>query len=284
MTQTISAKAYCPVSLSLIFKVCPNPNPYKMGSQGVGFTVNKIVTVEAAKSENTIVFFNNKRIKLPTLTYLINLLTHENLCIQIHSPLPLGCGFGISGASALACSLAVNKLLNLGKSKLFLTKLAHLSEIIHGTGLGSVGTESTGGFLLKETAGIPFRYKAYPYVGQKVYAVILGKIETPTILQNKNLGDKINIAADLVLNKIKKINKITLPDFLDCSLEFANRSGLLTDQKLINFTDTLKTDNFHVTMAMLGRVLITDKNPSSVVKNYPVVKLIISDQTAGLLD
>mgnify|MGYP001570048524 FL=1 len=279
-----SAKAYCPASLSLIFKVCPNPDPYKMGSQGVGFTVNRGITVEVKKSEKTTVFFNNKRIYLPTLTYLINLLTHEKLCIKINSLLPLGCGFGLSGASALACSLAVNKLLNLGKSKLSLTKLAHLSEIKNHTGLGSVGTQATGGFLLKKTAGIPFQFKSYPYSGQKVYAIILGKIETPIILQNKNLRDKINIAADLVLDKIKKINKISLNDFLDCSLEFAKRSQLLTDPILVGLIQKLKVNNFHVAMAMLGRVLITDKNPSSVVKNYPVVKLAISNKTAGLLD
>ncbi len=281
--QSSSAKAFCPASLSLIFKVCPNPNPYKMGSQSVGFTVNKGVTVEVKKAEKTTVFFNYKRINLPTLVYLINLLTHENLCIQINSPLPLGCGFGISGASTLACSLAINKLLNLGKSKLSLTKLAHLAEIKNHTGLGSVGTQSTGGFLLKKTAGIPFQFKSYPYIGQKVYAIILGKIETPTILQNKKLREKINIAADLVLNKIKKINQISLHDFLDCSLEFANRSCLLTNQKMIILVNKLKTDNFHVTMAMLGRVLITDKNPSSVVKNYPAVKLIISNETAEVI-
>lgn len=279
-----SAKAFCPASLSLIFKVCPNSDPYKMGSQGVGFTVDKGVTVKIKRSENTTVTFNNKRINMPTLVYLISLLTHENLCIQINSPLPLGCGFGISGASVLACSLAVNKLLNLGKSKLSLTKLAHLSEIKNNTGLGSVGTQTTGGFLLKETSGIPFQFKSYPYSGQKVYAVILGKIETPTILQNKKLREKINFAADLVLDKIKQVNKISLNDFLDCSLEFANRSCLLTNQEMISLVEKLKTDNFHVTMAMLGRVLITDKNPSSAVKNYPVVKLVINNQTAGLLD
>lgn len=279
-----SAKAFCPASLSLIFKVCPNSDPYKMGSQGVGFTVDKCVTVEVKRAENTTFFFNNKRINLPTLNYLINLFTHENLCIQINSPLPLGCGFGISGASALACSLVVNKLLDLGKSRWSLTKLAHLSEIKNHTGLGSVGTQATGGFLLKETAGIPFQFKSYPYSGQKVYAVILGKMETPTILQNKNLREKINIAADMAFDKIKKVNKISLNDFLDCSLEFANRSCLLTNQKMISLVDKLKADNFHVAMAMLGRVLITDKNPSSVVKNYPVEKLAISSQTAGLLD
>lgn len=284
MISMDSAQAFCPASLSLIFKVCPNPNPYKMGSQGVGFTVDRGVTVKIKRSENTTVTFNNKRITMPTLVYLISLLTQENLCIQINSPLPLGCGFGISGASVLACSLAINKLLNLGKSKLSLTKLAHLSEIKNHTGLGSVGTQSTGGFLLKETAGIPFQFKSYPYSGQKVYAVILGKIETPTILQNKKLREKINFAADLVLDKIKQVNKISLHDFLDCSLEFANRSCLLTNQEMISLVEKLKTDNFHVTMAMLGRVLITDKNPSSAVKNYPVVKLTISSQTAGLLD
>lgn len=284
MISEDSAKAFCPASISLIFKVCPHPNPYKMGSQGVGFTVDKGVEVEARKSDAFTILFNNKKINLPTLEYQINLLTRQKLLIRINSPLPIGCGFGISGASALACGLAVNKLLNLGKSKSFLTRLAHLSEIKNSTGLGSVGTQSTGGFLLKETAGIPFRYKSYPYIGQKVYAVISGKIETPTVLQNKNLGGNINIAADLVLDKIKKIDTISLNDFLDCSLEFANRSYLLTNQKMISLVDMLKRDSFHVTMAMLGRVLITNKNPSSVVKNYPVVKLVISNQTAGLLD
>ncbi|MBI3955081.1 hypothetical protein HY338_01450, partial [Candidatus Gottesmanbacteria bacterium] len=151
-------------------------------------------------------------------------------------------------------------------------------------GLGSVGTQTTGGFLLKETPGIPFQFKSFPFIGQKVYVIILGKIETPTILQNSKLCGEINSAADLVLNKIKHMKIISLNDFLDCSLEFANKSQLLNDPILVGLIQKLKFNNFHVTMAMLGRVLITDKNPSSVVKNYPVVKLVISNQTAGLLD
>ena len=255
-----------------------------MGSQGVGFTVDKGVKVVVKKSENTTVLFNNKRINLPTIEYLINSLTKQKLLIQINSPLPIGCGFGISGASALSCGLAVNKLLRLGKSKTFLTKLAHLAEIKNRTGLGSVGTQTTGGFLLKETPGIPFRFKSYPFIGQKVYVIILGKIETPTILQNSRLRGEINSAADLVLNKIKQMKKIAFKDFLDLSLEFAERSYLLTDEKMLSLIERMKANNFHVSMAMLGRVLITDRSPSSVVKNYPVVKLAISSQTAGLLD
>src|SRR5258706_12865492 len=140
-------KAFAPGNISCIFKVCEHDSahPAKMGSIGLGFTIDKGVTVEVSKSDETEIFFNNKKIDFPTVESVIkNLPTpfikggKGGFRIHISSPLPLGCGFGLSGASALATAYALNELLGLGREQLELAKIAHAAEVENKTGLGDV--------------------------------------------------------------------------------------------------------------------------------------------------
>src|SRR3989304_7084231 len=96
------ARASCPASLSFIFKVCPNKNLLKMGSVGVSCTVDQKVLAEVEKSKKIEIIFNGKHIKFPTVSSVLAELKKSPVKVSIKSSLPLGCGFSISGASALA--------------------------------------------------------------------------------------------------------------------------------------------------------------------------------------
>ena len=135
-----SAKAFAPGNISCIFVIKRTNNPRTSGSLGLGFTIDQgvIVTIRRAsnskkssdrkinqnrqlkdeKNKQNAVYFNNKKINFPTVISVIKGLTREIIEVRIKSRLPLGCGFGLSGASALATAYALNSLLKLIKANI----------------------------------------------------------------------------------------------------------------------------------------------------------------------
>lgn len=269
--------ASCPASLSFIFKILPNKDLTKTGSIGVGCTVDKEVVVTAEKANVSEIVFNGQNIKFPTVESVVAALAPVAVKVEINSPLPLGFGFGISGASALATAYALNNLLNLKRKKPELAEIAHIAEIVNRTGLGSVGTQITGGFLLKKTAGLPVDAVRFPFAGRRLYAFIFNKLETPTILNDKNRLEKINKAADEALAEVRENRQASLGKIIDISCGFAQKSGLLVGEEVASLIGKIRNRGGHATMLMLGEVVISDtlyffKN------NYSVVTLTVSDR------
>ncbi|MEK0337623.1 MAG: hypothetical protein QQN41_09345, partial [Nitrosopumilus sp.] len=168
-----STKAFAPANISCIFVIKKGKKSEKSGSLGLGFTVNKGVfaTIKKIpitkksnikKIKNNIIYFNNKKINFPTVNSVIEKLTNEPVQVNIKSELPLGCGFGISGASALAVAYTLNELLNLKKSKKALAMIAHIAEVKNCTGLGDVVNQYYGGFLVKYDSSYKFKVKKFP--------------------------------------------------------------------------------------------------------------------------
>ena len=113
------ARAFAPGNISCVFKVIPHADPARMHSLGMGFTVKEGVEVIVSEQNETEVLFNGERINFPTVRAVVNRLTQNSgivgIKVDITSPLPLGCGFGLSGAAALATAYALNELLILHK-------------------------------------------------------------------------------------------------------------------------------------------------------------------------
>ncbi len=275
-------KAVCPASLSFIFKAVNNIDPLKAGSVGIGTTLDKNVTVIVSKNNSGQIFFNGVPISFPTVVSVIKSLTDQSLKIDISSLLPLGYGFGISAASALASAFAVNRLMTLGKSKEELIRITHRAEIVNHTGLGSTVTAATGGFLLKTKAGIPTKTKLLPFTGQKLYAVIIDKLTTPTVLNSKIRLRTVNNAAEGVLETIHKNSFLKLKDVIDLGYIFAVKAGLLTDIRVISVISDIRKKGKHATMAMLGQVVISDTKPRLKV-NYRIEELTVSKEIVRLI-
>jgi pantoate kinase len=273
--------AYSPSSLSFIFRKITGGNLLKTGSIGIGCTLDKGVTAQVKRSRETKIFLNGKVIKFPTVAYALRKLTDNPFNVDLTSPLPLGFGFGISAASTLACLIAANQLLAKGKSRKAIIEIAHKAELVNHTGLGSVGTQATGGFLIKKSAGIPFESTSLPFAGKKLYAIVLGKLETPTVVSDNKRLQKINQAADKILEKIVKMANPTLSEILDCSYDFAQESLLLDTEKIAPTVEKIKKMGGHATMAMLGNVVISSINFQ--IKNYPTYSLTISSDKVRIL-
>lgn len=254
-----------------------------MGSVGVGCTVDKNVEVTVEESSFNKVIFDKATINFPTVHTVVEALATVPVKVSIKSFLPLGYGFGISSASALATAFALNKLLNLEKGKLELAKIAHIAEIQNYTGLGSVATQITGGFLVKNKPGIPASSEvgsvdAYnlPFVGKKLYAVIIDRLETPTVLHDAKKLKKINEFATDALGKIKTAKDITLEEVIDISYLCAKKSQLLKNKEnqIIN---KIRKSGGHATMSMLGYVVLSTIKLDKIT-DYLVKELVISDK------
>ena len=256
-----NVRAFAPANISLIFKVVPHKDPAKMGSLGIGFTVNKGVIVTVKKSKKTEVFFNKKSINLPTVLSVVKALTNEPLHISIESPLPLGSGFGISGASALASALAINKLFNLHGTRLELAKIAHTAEVENKTGLGDIVNQYYGGFFVKFYSSSSFIVQSVPIVDIPVYCISYGKLLTSSVLQNSDNLKNINGKASTALRSMKKLlrkSSIQFGEILSIARIFARESGLLTSKSVQTLIETIEKRDGHASMIMLGEGVVSD--------------------------
>src|SRR3989338_5804101 len=254
----ISAKAFAPANISCIFKVYEHKNQRWMGSYGLGFTLNEGVVVSVSKANRDKVVFNGHSINFPTAKSVIEKLTKEKMRVNIKTKLPLGCGFGLSGASALAAAYAVNKLFNLSKSNKELAIIAHTAEVENKTGLGDVVNQFYGGFCLKLKPSSYFIVKKIPINNINVYCRYFSKISTKSIITTPKLKNKINESASVALNKIKEImknSKIKFKDIIKISKEFAINSDLLKDKKTIEAIKNIEKNNGNASMIMLGNAV-----------------------------
>lgn len=273
--------AFAPANISCIFRIYRHKSPRWMGSYGVGFTLNNGVIVNVSKSKRTEVEFNNEPINFPTVRSVIKKLTDDGIRVQIKSGLPLGCGFGLSGASALATSYAVNKLLKSGRADKELAVIAHTAEVENRTGLGDVVNQYYGGFCLKLKPSSCFIIKKIPINNADVYCRYFSAISTKSVITSQKLKGSINKAASAALAKIKdeiKTGKrMKLRDIIRISKEFAENSGLLKDKTTVQAIKNIEKNNCSASMIMLGNAVFSDKPFKGA------VKMKISSERAHLL-
>ncbi len=258
----IQATAWAPGNISLLFKVMPDPDPAKMGSLGAGFTVDKGATVTVSESEKTRVLYNGISVELPTVTEVIHALTDKPISVSIESPLPLGSGFGMSGASALATAYAINELYALEKPSRELLNIAHTAEVVSKTGLGDVANQQYGGCCVKFVTSALFEMERLPFTGTKVWAKSWGKIPTPTILADQPLLARIDGVAERCLAQIKKdmtSAQFHFSDLLAISNTFTKETGLLSyaphSAKTIQ---SIEKEGGHAAMIILGDAVVSD--------------------------
>ena len=92
------SRAFAPGNISCVFKIVANPDPTRMHSLGMGFTVREGVVATVSLDSDTKVEFNGEAAAFPTVSAVVEKLTTQSVRVGLESPLPLSCGFGLSGA------------------------------------------------------------------------------------------------------------------------------------------------------------------------------------------
>lgn len=268
--------AFAPGNISCIFKIIPDAEPTRMHSLGMGFTVKEGVTVTVSTHDETKILFNGQEIDFPTVRAVIHKLSQRagttqpnTVKAEIHSPLPLGCGFGLSGASALATAYALNEQFGLREPNEALAMIAHVAEVENRTGLGDVCSQYHGGCLAKLKEGAPLVAERVPHAEeQPIYYRYFSPIQTSEVLANPKQVARINRAADTALTTLKQLveqsSKIVLPSqetaahidmFNAClavSKQFTVESGLLREPQVIRTIAQVEARGGVASMIMLG--------------------------------
>jgi len=219
--------------------------PRNSGSLGVGFTIDKGVRVELI---NKGFLFNGREVEIPTLMHVVDSLGYDG-GVKVESDLPLGCGFGLSGAIALATALEINEKLELNRSLFQIADLAHEAEVLNRTGLGDVTTQCHGGFVVRKVASCPSRCLVDRYLWNvEVEFLIMGEIETDEILEG-NLKSLYEIGRESMKEFLRRP---TMENLFRVSKDFSIKTGF-ADDEIIDVIEAVESRGGYASMMMIGR-------------------------------
>lgn len=219
--------------------------PERSGSLGISFTIEKGVLVRL-KDEG--ITFNGRDVELPTLEYVLKRFNYEG-GVEILSDLPLGCGFGLSGAIALATSLELNDLLGLNMPLFKVADIAHEAEVLNGTGLGDVTTQCYGGFVVRFSTSKPSACKVDRFLWEvEIDFLVMGGIKTEDIVRG-NVKEIYEIGRKCLKEFLRKPS---LENLFRVSKDFSLKTGL-ADDRVIDAIEAVESCGGLASMIMLGR-------------------------------
>lgn len=141
-----------PISISGIWYPIISKNSEESGSIGLTLVLEPYIVSEIKKSSTAVIYFNGKKIDLPNLTILKARL--GDFKMDVFSQVPLGYGYGVSGALSLAYALGAREYSNIKEEEAI--RIAHVSEVVTGNGLGDVISQYYGGGLVyRKKPGAP---------------------------------------------------------------------------------------------------------------------------------
>ncbi len=242
-------RAYSPSSITCFFAPVIR-DPPKSGSIGVGITLNRGVYVDVLACEELRILFNDREFELPTVKFVAEKLGFKGL-IRIRSDLPIGYGFGISGASAFATALAINEFLNLNLSFFRVADIAHVSEVVNRTGLGDIVTQCFGGVVVRMNACCPSMCRVDRFLWSlKLDFLIMERIDTKEVLK-ENIKNMYKIGRSCLKEFLRKP---TVENMFIQSKRFAVECNLI-DQRVMDAIEAVESNGGMASMVMLGGVV-----------------------------
>jgi len=161
------------------------------------------------------------------VNHMVHLLPKNfNLLIEHNFDLPIGAGFGSSGAGALGIAFGLNALFQLDLTPLEAAKFAHIAEVENNTGLGTVGGQFVGGLSIMTEPGYPFQYKKIE-IPENIEIVLgsWGSINTKSILTNPSYKQLIHQVGKEAMKKMNE--QFSLENYMKVCKFFIKEADLL---------------------------------------------------------
>ena len=250
------AASFAPGHISGFFQpIFEGNSPEKSGSRGSGINISlgalSQVQVTNTSHQKINVFINNRVTNAPVTKLAIKHLIGEtplHVIVNTKLDLPVGQGFGMSGAGALSATTALGKTMQLPREDSL--KAAHYAEVQLRTGLSDVIASSFGGVEIRREAGLPpwGIIEHIPGNYELVLCVIGKKMDTKKILTSSPKIKEIMSYGRYCTKKI--LEKPSVEQLFKLSQVFTKKTGL-ADRRIIEAIDTAN----HVGMAsmcMLG--------------------------------
>lgn len=298
-------KSYSPSHISGFFAICDNKNPLYKGSIGCGIVLESGCVTEVSVSPcncNDLPVTVTVDIKINgvreeeayTTRYVVDRLTGMRkseaevmVSVSTNFAVPVGCGFGASGAGALSTAFALNKLLSLNMTLNEVAQIAHCAEVENRTGLGDVIAEAYGGgVVVRKKPGPPEIgvIDRIPHRNEKISYVVLGidETRTKTVLteadeegqEGEEMKRRINETGRAAMKTLMR--RPTLETFISVSREFALRSELISST-CKDVIEAVAAEGKIAGVAMLGETVFVIGDSEALTEFGVVKECRISD-------
>jgi pantoate kinase len=243
-----SASAFVPGHVTGFFSAYPDDDPTKAGSRGAGVTLERGVVVRLEPGQGT--RLNGEAATIEAVDRVLEAL-RATASVAVETDLPLGSGFGVSGAAALGTALATNAVFDRGLSENELVTIAHGAEVQAGTGLGDVVAQARGGIPIRLEPGAP-AHGAMDGIPDRrpMEYVTFGELSTEEVLAGET--DELTAAGDRALSAL--VAEPTLETLMESSRRFAREAGLLTPDVEAAIREVAAAGG-EAAMAMLGETV-----------------------------
>jgi len=218
---------------------------------GCGLDLEVWAKTRVRLSEETSVLLDGKESSAPVSRRVIADLAPAPVRVETDLEMPLGSGFGASGAGALGCAYALNALFGLGKTSNQIGAVAHVAEVVSGTGLGDVIAQNVGGLVMRLEPGAPGigSVDRIPVPSLRVDYVVKGPLSTAEVLSDPGTMTRVNQAGEKALKDL--IKKPTLDNFMNLSRRFANDTSLAEGWRT-DAIEAVEASGGAASMVMLG--------------------------------
>jgi pantoate kinase len=261
------AKAFSPGHITGVVKKGSLQSQHILcqGSEGAGFSIDRGVTTTVSLFDDCDssyqISINGRCVEDAQVSQLV-LQQYQKLIERPHYfkiehdiRIPIGFGLGSSGAAALSLSYALNKSLNAGLTAEQAAQIAHCSEIVCRTGLGTVIAEYTGGLETRTCAGAPGIgiIRKTELKGYRVIIFCIAPISTKSVLCNNfDFGSEWH--DNNLLNNLKAA--VDIQDFVNMSYDFVSNMGL-TEGRCKGPISSLRSHGFDSSVALFGDTIFT---------------------------
>jgi pantoate kinase len=234
-------RAHAPGSVTTVFA------PVEGGARGVSFATEDGVVAEVTPAEETTVTLDGEVTDVQPVELACGALDVVAR-VDLTAEVPVGRGFGASGAATLATVLAADAEFDLDRDREDLLGVAADAEVEAGTGLGDVYVQDRGGLVWNVGAGRQRRACTAP-VGYASY----GPVDTAAVLNDEAAMDRIRAAAGGVFDRFDP--DAGLADLFARSWTFAEATGLVTDD-VASAVELVRDAGGAATMAMVGETVV----------------------------
>lgn len=141
-------RAFAPGSVTAVFAPAESADE----SRGASMAIEDGVVAAVRPADETEIRLDGAKTQFEPVSGVLDGLG-LTARVDLEPEVPIGCGFGASGAATLATALAANEEFDLGLSREDLVQASHVAEVNAGTGLGDVFIQTAGGALMNKGSG-----------------------------------------------------------------------------------------------------------------------------------
>ncbi|MFC6836765.1 GHMP family kinase ATP-binding protein [Halomarina ordinaria] len=239
-----SARAFAPGSVTTVFVPATDPDG---GSLGVSVAVADGVAATVRPANETTVSLDGRETAFDPVERALAALD-LTATVDLEATVPVGRGFGASGAATLATALAADEVFDLGRSRAALVDVAHRAEVAAGTGLGDVFVQARGGLVWNAGDGIR-RAESDADLSYTSY----GGIATEEVLGDDDALDRVRVAGRDALAALDPHGPVDA--LVERSWRFARETGLVTD-RVERAVSRVERAGGVGTMAMVGETVV----------------------------